>query len=265
MRCIACGATALVALLTLALAHSAIAQDDMSSEADSGVMTTSIADDYGADCCETDCNSQGHTYGEIQYVSLQSYSNFGIFTGTGNEGGVRVVAGYENCNGAGIRLRYFDYNGVTEDFFFGSFGIETSSFDIEATHSFGLCGINGVISAGYRHTNYEVILGLIPPFGIDFDFEGDGLTFGLQFDWEICHNFSLYAWGQQSFIFGEEPLIGDILGRLSECQVGGQYSMCLGGSPTFIRAGAEAQYHDGLLVTTSTGLWGWFLSAGVDF
>jgi hypothetical protein len=242
------------------------AQENMAQDAPASATITSVADDYGADCCEP-CYAGGHAYGEIQYVSLKTYSDVGIFTGSDNEGGFRAIAGYETCSGAGLRVRYFDYDGVVDDPLFGPLGLATQSLDIEATHTLCVCDIDGVVSVGYRHTEYDVSVGIIPPFG-EFNFSGDGLTFGLQFDWAVYGDLSLYAWGQQSFVFGEVDgiLLGeDMLGQLSEAQVAAQYTACVGGYAAFVRAGAEAQYHDGMLAAASTGLWGWFVSVGVGY
>ncbi len=263
MRHVARCVVALIAVQCSTLASYIVAQDDMLHGVGPEATITSVADDYGKDCCETGCCLSGTTYGEIQYLSLQTYSDVGIFTGTDAESGFRVIAGYEGCSGAGVRVRYFDYDGMTDIPLFGSFGIQARSLDIEATHSFGLCGIDGVISAGYRHSEYDVAFG--PLLGGALDFSGDGLTFGLQFDWEIYNNLSLYTWGQQSFVYGETELLGDKVGRLSEAQLGAQYSTCFAGYPAFFRAGAEAQYHDNFITVSSTGLWGWFLSAGVGY
>ena len=267
MRRIASCFTALAVAWGSSQAPCASAQEDVSQDAAAGPAMTSIADDYGADCCET-CCAAGHAYGEVQYLSLKTYSDVGIFPGADNESGYRVIAGYEACSGAGLRVRYFDYDGVADDALFGPLGISMRSLDLEATHTFGVCGFDGVVSAGYRHTEYDVSVGIIPPFG-ELDFSGDGLTFGLQLDWQIYGDLSLFAWGQQSFVFGETDalLLGgeDMLGQLSEAQLAAQYTTCLGGYNTFVRAGAEAQYHDGLLLAASTGLWGWFLSVGVGY
>jgi hypothetical protein len=263
MRSIARCVFALVAVPCSAFAAYAVAQDDMLHDVEPEAAMSSVADDYGKGCCETACCQSGTTYGEIQYLSLKTYSDVGIFTGTDAESGFRAIAGYEACSGAGVRVRYLDYDGVNDVDLLGPFGIEVRSLDIEATHSFGLCGIDGVLSAGYRHSEYDVAFGLLG--GGALDFSGDGLTFGLQFDWEVYNNLSLYAWGQQSFVFGETEFLGDKVGRLSEAQIGAQYSTCLAGYPTFVRAGAEAQYHDNFITVSSTGLWGWFLSAGVGY
>jgi hypothetical protein len=251
--------------LTAALSLQASAQEDpMQVEPMDDVMDVeqSVVADYGKDCgkgcCDDGCCSGG-VYAEFQYLRLDSYATEDTFEDVDEDDGYRINVGYEGCDGLGLRLRYFQFESEFDD---GDEALDLEYFDIEITQSFCLCSLEGIVSAGYRHANYE-------EDDDDVDFNGDGITLGLQLERDITCNFGLYAWAQHSIVYGDDDSTGDeeaLLGW-TEVQLGAQYSSCIGGYNAFVRGGVEAQRHEGLADddTADTGLFGWFISGGVGY
>lgn len=234
----------------------ALAQDEMMPG------EQSVAADYGEGCCEVCCTSGGSTYGEFQYVRLNSYDTDGSFEDfVSNDDGYRLVLGYENCDGLGLRVRYFDFDSVQQDGG-NDYGLDLYYIDLEVTQSFCLGCLNGVVSAGYRHGEHE----LWYDDDLYSNIEGDGVTMGLELQRDITCNLSLYGWTQYSIMVGDDDAQFDnYIFNWTEVQLGAHYSTCVGGYNAFARGGVEAQFHDGVAGGFESGLFGWFLSAGVTY
>lgn len=134
--------------------------------------------------------------------------------------------------------------------------------DLEVTKAFYLCGLQGIVSGGYRHGSFKFYND-----GLSWDFEGDGVIVGLMLSYNVSNNLSVFAWAQESLLVGDErqgdadnvPLLW------TEAQLGAQYSTCFGGYNTFIRGGVESHFHDGVGGDELTALMGFFLSGGVNY
>lgn len=247
-------ATALVLGLTAAFTFQASAQDEMMQG------EPAVAADYGKGCCE-ECCSSGGFYGEFQYVRLDSYDTGGLFEDVDSHNGYRVVGGYETCDGLGLRVRYFDFDGVQQDDSDYNYGMDLWYLDVEVTQSFCLCNLNGVVSGGYRHADYKAWF----DDELYGNFEGDGITFGLELQRDITCNLGLYAWVQHAIVVGDDEAESDNIIDWTEAQLAAQYSSCVGGYDAFARVGVEAQFHDGVEGGYESGLMGWFLSAGLNY
>ena len=245
--------------LALATSLSALAQEE-------GMMPSgeqSVAASFGDDCC-VECCCSGGFYGDFQYLRLNGYDTDGYFEDyVGSDDGYRVTLGYECCDGLGVRVRYFDYDGVQQDSVNDyNYGMKASYFDVEVTQSFCLCNLNGLVSGGYRHADYR----LWYDDSLDADFEGDGITLGLELQRDITCHLGLFAWTQHSILFGDdEEQYDDYVIGWTEAQLGAQYATCVGGYNAVVRGGVEAQFHDGVASGYETSLFGWFLSAGVTY
>ena len=240
--------------LIVTIGFPASAQDEMMAG------EPSVAADYGKGCCDVCCSSGG-IYGDFQYLRLSQYDTGGNFEDVNADDGYRAILGYQNCDGLGVRVRYFTFDGLQQG---GEEGLDLSYFDVEVTQSFTLCCLDGVVSAGYRHATYE----MREDDNVDSDFEGDGVTVGLSLERELTCNLALFGWAQHSIVAGDDDSIEDnVILEWSEIQLGAQYSTCVGGINAVVRGGVEAQFHDGLSFGDGyeSGLMGWFLSAGVNY
>ncbi|QDT03799.1 hypothetical protein K227x_21840 [Rubripirellula lacrimiformis] len=221
---------------------------------------------HGTACCDN--GNAGGYYGEIQFLRLKAHASEGdTYSDDGvprARNGYRINLGYQTSEGLGARFRYFDYDGAQE-FPDGRGGLKADYFDFEVTDQFRLSKFDGILSAGYRHANLEEL------YQDDnyADFKGDGLTLGAMLQRDMGCNLSLYGWMQHSILVGDDPAAGSegLVASWTELQLGGQYNNCVAGYNTFIRGGAEAQQHAGIVDDDSedTGLFGWFLSCGVTF
>ncbi len=218
-------------------------------------------DDNSSSCGDGCCYRSGDFFGEFQYLRLKAFDTDGYNEGLGSDDGFRLIGGYQNCNGLGIRGRYFDFDGV-QNVGGDEYGLDVSYFDVEVTQSFSLCKLDGVVSGGYRHAEHQVVY----ESDLDGDFDGDGVTLGIQLQRDINCNLGLYGWAQHSILVGDDAEESDdyIIGW-TEVQLGTQYATCVGQYDVFARGGVEAQFHDGPAGGYEFGLLGWFLSAGVNF
>lgn len=260
--------------LSAALTCQVSAQEDPMQDVtqDEPIADTSVADGYGKGCCDTGCCG-GSFYGEFQWVNLDSYSTEDAFDqgSVGTNDGFRLIGGYQGCDGLGVRARWFDFDGVDAQANNDQNGLDLSYFDLEVTEAISICNLHGLVSAGYRHGEYTMFSD-DDAGDPDVDFEGDGVTLGILLQRDIGCNLGLYAWVQQSFLYGDDDADGganavDTLMGWTEVQLGAQYSTCVGGYNAFARAGVEAQRHEGMgdEDTQDSGLLGWFLSAGVGY
>jgi hypothetical protein len=262
--------------LSAALGLSASAQDDdlMPEDVDQlDVMqneSPAPAEEYGAACCDAGCCSCGSFYGEVQYLRFNTFATEGNFEGLDNEEGYRIIAGYQCCDGLGVRVRWFDFEGAQQTGTVATnTGLDLEYADLEITNCFCLCDLHGVVSAGYRHAEYDAFTNdaIGNP---DESFDGDGVTLGIQLEREICCGVGAFLWAQHSMLYGDDNGTNnddDVVMGWTEAQLGVQYSTCLAGYHTVVSGGVEAQRHEGMFNanTQDTGLLGWFLSAGVQY
>ena len=254
--------------LTAAFSFQAAAQDDAMLDVDQSEPMAEVADSYGKDCgkgcCDDVCCGSGSFYGEFQFLYLEAYgTEDDINPDVDEEEGYRLVGGYQGCDGLGLRVRYFDFDGVQE-IGGGEEGLDLSYFDLEVTDVISICNLHGLVSAGYRHGELDQF-----DDGLSSSFEGDGITLGVQLQRDLGCNLGLFAWAQHSILFGDDDENDreDMLMSWTEIQLGAQYCTCVGGYNTVVRGGVEVQRHEGVNDgdTADSGLFGWFLSAGVNF
>ena len=226
-----------------------------------------------SDCCDSGCcdnRACGSLYGEIQYLNLSMFeSEYATITddtdaSLGSDSGYRINLGYETQEGLGLRLRYFDFDGRTT-FSDGVGGLNASYFDLEVTDRFCLGKMQGMLSAGYRHADWEQIY----RDETYVKFEGDGVTLGAMLERDLGCNLDLFGWVQQSILFGKDTYDGyeSYVMSWTEVQLGAQYNANISGCGAFLRGGFEAQRHEAVANADSQdmGLAGWFLSVGMDY
>ncbi len=215
--------------------------------------------------------SSRRVYGDIQYLYLDTYGSEEDFNrGLSADSGFRLQGGVENCDGLGIRGRYFQFDGrqaltggTDVD------GLELNYFDIEATQTVSFCNIAGTLSAGYRHASYDAFTDDAPN-NPDEALDLNGLTFGAQVERALIGNVDLFGWMQYSMLYGDDNGANDSADALmgwTEAQLGLQYNACFRGRQAVIRGGIEGQRHTGGFNddTQDTGLVGFFVSAGLTY
>ncbi len=256
--------------LTAALSIPAFGQaDPMQDDLDVMQSESSVAADYGKGCCDNVCSS-GSVYGEVQYLRFNTFATEGNFEGLDSDDAYRVVIGYQGCDGLGLRVRWFDFEGAQQTGTATTVtGLDVQYIDLEITSCFTLCNLQGVVSAGYRHAEYDAFTA--DAVGVpDESFDGDGITFGITLNRQVSCNLSVFLWAQHSMLFGDDNGTNDyddVVMGWTEAQIGVQYSTCFAGYNAFVSGGVEAQRHEGMFnaETQDTGLLGWFLSAGVNY
>jgi len=166
----------------------------------------------------------------------------------------RVFAGYRNCDGLGIRARYwnFDQNAtlaVDEEFF----SMKAEVVDLEISKLGSICGIDFDLSGGIRYAAFETatVDAQLPGFTL-MQSDKYGPTVALEALTPLgCSNFSFVGNFRASLLYGRSSFFGDFIGFIVdednltdvfESQIGIQYSheFCNGGQ-LVLRALIEGQ------------------------
>jgi len=206
-------------------------------------------------------------YGEFQYLRLRAYGTeeftFVDEGGSGERNGFRLLLGYQTAEGIGIRLRHLNFDG-----FLGSDsngGLNADYWDLEVTERFRLGSMNAILSAGYRHADWEQ--GYLDDFYARF--EGDGVTFGGSLQRDLGCHLALFGWAQHSVLFGVDDYndLEDQLMSWTEIQLGGQYATKVSQCTILGKLGVEVQQHLGVadVDTEDAGLLGWFCSGEIRY
>ncbi len=261
---------AVTAVASFLLATS-VAYAENSEYTNSLWSNASCTDDCGCevdncDCCSGGWFSGASIYGELQLVHLEQHStDAAVNPDIDGETGYRAIVGIEGASGLGFRITHFDYDGV--QLVSGvSNGLDMTASDFEITDCFQLCSWRGTLSGGYRYVELDSW-----EFGsTDVDFDGHGLTVGIEMERDLIGRLGLFASWQYSILFGDDRDASsdyDTTFDWTELQLGLQYDMCLFGRDAFLRAGAEAQMISGPLDDDAddAGMLGGFLSLGVRY
>jgi hypothetical protein len=132
---------------------------------------------------------------------LASDSEFAEF---GFEPAPRFVAGYERCDGLGVRGRYwfFDHSAATD---VGSvYGINTYNLDLEGYKRIALGYQTSLeVSGGIRYNEFDQSDSL----GLSKGFKGIGGTAGLQANHRFGNGLGLYARARWSIVQGDDELV----------------------------------------------------------
>ncbi len=176
----------------------------------------------------------------------------------------RFVAGYEACNGLGIRGRYwfFDHSAVTNDGV--EYAIDTYNLDVEGYKRIALGSQTSIeMSGGIRYNEFEqsdnftnIETGSL---GLSNGFKGIGGTVGLQGNHRFGNGLGLYARARWSIVQGDD-LLGDAGGfendvlpylqpdsthSQTEIGIGIDWSRCLAnGAVLTVGVGGEWQQWD---------------------
>jgi hypothetical protein len=189
--------------------------------------------------------------------------------------------GWENCDGLGVRVTYFDFEDDASQFqriLAGTTVLERSidiyAWDIELTQRLDLCGWDLEISSGVRIAGLESRFGgfdvnpeVDGALSLKSDFDSAGLTFAVGFDRQIgCSGLSAYGNFRGSLLYGSADVHGTLIagggflgiphpdfvdaniGEINnetisviELKLGLQYDHCTSYGNLFVRAGVEGQ------------------------
>jgi hypothetical protein len=170
----------------------------------------------------------------------------------------RVYGGYQNADGLGARIRYFEFDRGTT-LATNQFGVEARYLDLEATQAVDFRRWNLLVSGGLRYAEYSLdrTIGVgTARTGVLGGFDGIGLTFGVQGTRDLNRSGSLrlVTSGRWSAVYGNGSIdttpatpggvaVRDDLAQILEINVGPQWrrKMRNGGYLT-LGAGFEAQY-----------------------
>jgi len=241
------------------------------------------------DCGATGCNCYcdigcGGVYAGVELALLKPHFDTGIENDIEADGFVdpnnasfdyeatpRFYAGYRNCDGLGIRARYWTFDQAVTlenpdgpgNFFIN--GIDATSVDLEVTQLVCWGPLQMNFAGGVRYGKFEHNGAEIDDEDIDIfhnDFEGWGPTLAMEGRRPIgCSGLALVGNVRSSLLFGESKTAevndGDVDNPLAnadldvyeddmslglESQIGVEYSRCLGNGVFKVRALLEGQY-----------------------
>lgn len=164
---------------------------------------------------------QGQGFRNI-FVEVPDATEFLGQFDNGLEGGVRFVIAKENCDGFGVRFRYFDFDndvgydgiwdGGTPIVIDGESFVDVHAIDIEATQRGTFRSWDLQVSGGLRQGSVEIGQegGLFPGVGTFYalrsgvEFDGVGPTFAVGADRRLGgSNLSLVGRARTSLLFGD--------------------------------------------------------------
>ena len=228
---------------------------------------------------------------------LASDSQFAEF---GFDPALRFVAGYERCDGLGIRGRYwfFDHSATTDvptrpgpfaPTIAGTvLAIDTYNLDLEVYKRINLgCQTSLEVSGGIRYNEFDQSDSL----GLSNGFKGIGGTVGLQGNHRFGNGLGLYARARWSIVQGDDELVSgggfddwrtpfvepDATHSQTEIGIGIDWSRCLAnGAVLTVGVGGEWQnwdefavgrdgYADGETVLADVGFGGFVAKLGVAY
>ena len=248
------------------------------------------ADSYddGIGSCYNDCCRDWGWFVGAELAFLKPYNGNGtgmssIFAlaGTPNVGGVdtdydaspRFWFGYQNCDGLGIRFRYWEFdqyysaaaNGAAIG---GGFNVDSTAFhsfdtwvfDAEVIDSSKLgCNWDVTYSAGLRYLQYTEVAGITSPGAsliVADHIDALGLTASIELRRDVTCRLGIFGIARGSILYGDESdtFVGGVVTddtqlndvkAIYEIQLGIEYikPTCYGSY--FVRAGVEAQYWAG--------------------
>lgn len=202
-------------------------------------------------CCADCCRRGWIGGGEVLF--LKPFETEGATGADFNyRAGFRGWIGAQREDGLGIRLTGFDYfqrSGTAQTTTLRE-ELDINYLDAEVIDSFNICNWNLLVGGGIRYLS----------FSDSFDssvtssatFHGIGPVMSVQITRAVNENWSLYAIGRESLLFGNSifsggPATKDTTAMVSELQAGLQYNRVLNrGGIGFARAGWEAQYYSGI-------------------
>lgn len=194
--------------------------------------------------------------GEIVY--LRPYSSVGMPLDFNFKPSYRAWVGYQNADGLGGRVRYWEYDQSQSDFGVETWSLDFHALDAELTQQVDYYSWNFLVSGGIRQAESRIAM---ESFGVPengFGFSGVGLTFSAQAtrDLNASGSFRFLAGGRWSCLFGNSdvevdhvlspyPLSNTTI-NIIEINMGPQFVRELkNGALLTIFGGAEAQSWNG--------------------
>jgi hypothetical protein len=241
---------------------------------------------YAGGCADNACNSgaccqqQPHVgkdfyvcqdrtcdwYASFELLMLRPYAG-GQFMNPGNtnaaqlgfDGGARFVAGRQNSDGLGGRLRYFVYD-QSNTFGGGIASIETRYFDAELTQAVNFRKWGFVASGGLRYLMWDGMAGT-PATLNNIGFDGLGLTTSIEASRALrmqggrmvatARWSALYGNSKAAVIAGAAPAAGatpqnDDVVNMLELNIGPQFTRKLRNATLVLGGGLEAQVYSNI-------------------
>jgi len=219
---------------------------DMSREAPLRIGTT----EYFASCdctlpaCEKLC-PRGGLYAGGELVVLKPFSTEGRYLGFNYNTGYRVWGGYQNADGLGFQLRYFEYAQFRQ---FENYS--TKFWDFEIADSLRMDEVWLIqFGGGLRYADFL-------ESGNGDNFTGVGPVADFLLTRSLTCNLSLYGGLRSSILFGTESngTPNDWTFYTIELSAGFQWNKQLpGGRTIFARGGWESQFTHGFVGNDAEG------------
>jgi hypothetical protein len=182
------------------------------------VQPAARAGDSKGDVCDGDMFSEacgdGAVIFDTELTFLRYHQSGGVLASNtqpvefGFDPAPRFVAGYERCDGLGIRGRYwfFDHSATTDGEVPTVLAIDTYNLDLEVYKRIALgCQTSLEVSGGIRYNEFDQSDSL----GLSNGFKGIGGTVGLQGNHRFGNGLGLYARARWSIVQGDDELADD--------------------------------------------------------
>ena len=156
--------------------------------------------DCCSSCCSDCCCAQGGLFVIAEATFFRFHDAGGVEDGAGDDGefdfeaSPRITLGYANCNGRGVRVRYWDYDHDTRSDDGGLIDVDTYNVDFELFQVLSLpCRTTLDMSVGIRYNDFfhffeDGVLGQE-----QHSFDGIGGMFALAGRVDLNCNLSAYA------------------------------------------------------------------------
>ena len=223
------------AAMLLAVLHvTAVAQDDVPVPTAQNDVSMDVGKAFGKGCCDICCcNSGGFIYG-AEATFFKYYEAGGVEDSGTQDGefdydiGYRLTVGYANCNGGGIRLRYWDHDADTLSTDDDRIAVDTYNIDVEAFQCVDLgCCTTAEFSAGIRYNEFRLFKGGAPEI---YRFDGIGGMLALE-----VHRDHGCGWGSyarlREVVLVNDAIIddndeADVVRTVTEIALGVDYQGC---------------------------------------
>ncbi|MCA9155041.1 MAG: hypothetical protein KDA55_17480 [Planctomycetales bacterium] len=220
-------------------------------------------------CCnDITCGSNGF-YAAVEIAVLEAHIGTVRVAGANltpdfdYEATPRVIIGYENVYGFGVRARYFDYDHAASGVsIIGglvgglTLGLEVEAIDLEATQRTEFCSWDMTVAGGLRYGKLGAAID-VPGLGVAATFEGVGPTVALEAR-RFAGNSGIALFGKTraSLLYGDNnitgtgaaaiinavnPSVEEQLLQVWEISLGAEYAWQAGNAEAFLAVALEAQ------------------------
>lgn len=217
---------------------------------DTGCCDTGCCDTGCGDSCGS-CGGCNSYYASVEMVWARFHANEGAVGSKLSETyniAPRFIVGYENSNGRGARIRYWNYNHATPTLGAGPVDVGLQVLDLEVTNRFQFCRTDVTLAAGFRSANFD----LTDAAGATSSADLIGLTMAADVEYLVCCDCNSYwsgLYGGRLSVLGGNwegasawtPANRDDNMVVTELYGGVEYGRCQGGYDIYTQFKFEIQ------------------------